>query len=132
MKIVFDTEPILAFFLGEEGADMVEKYLKSIEAGEIRGYLNIVNLSEVYYILYRISPKIAEEKFKIISESKTILVQPNKDFAKEAGKIKGEYAVSLADAFALSTAKAKGGKLLVGADREFKEIQGIEIEGIRR
>ena len=40
----------------------------------------------------------------------------------EAGKIKGEHAISLADAFAVATAIAKKDKLVVGRDDDFKKV----------
>ena len=40
----------------------------------------------------------------------------------EAGKKKGEHAISLADAFAVATAIAKKDKLVVGRDDDFKKV----------
>jgi len=59
---VFDTETLLIFYLGEDGSDVMENLLKRIQNKEIKGFLNIVNLAEFYYILYRREPAIAEEK----------------------------------------------------------------------
>jgi predicted nucleic acid-binding protein len=60
--VVFDTEALLIFYLGEEGADIVEDLLRRIQNKELKGFLNIVNLTEFYYILYRRDAAIAEEK----------------------------------------------------------------------
>jgi len=49
--VVFDTEALLIFYLGEEGAAVVEDLLKRIQNKEIKGFLNVVNLTEFYYIL---------------------------------------------------------------------------------
>ncbi len=49
--MVFDTEALLIFYLGEEGAAVVEDLLKRIQNKEIKGFLNVVNLTEFYYIL---------------------------------------------------------------------------------
>jgi len=62
VSVVFDTEALLAFYLGEPGGKNVERYLTKIMKGEIKGYLNIINLTELYYILYRRNPDLAEEK----------------------------------------------------------------------
>jgi len=43
---------------------------------------------------------------------------------KEAAKIKGSHALSLADAFTVATAKMKKANLLTGRDAEF---QGKEV-----
>ncbi|RLG22136.1 hypothetical protein DRN77_06530, partial [Methanosarcinales archaeon] len=60
--IVLDTESLLIFYLGEVGADVVEDLLKKVLRGDIKGYLNVINLTEFYYILYRKDPMIADEK----------------------------------------------------------------------
>ena len=54
--IVLDTESLLIFYLGEVGADVVEDLLKKVLRGDIKGYLNVINLTEFYYILCNYSP----------------------------------------------------------------------------
>ena len=121
--VVFDTEALLIFYLGEEGAEVVEDLLKRIQNKEIKGFLNIVNLTEFYYILYRRDATIAEEKVRNLRAYGMEIV-PLMDNAiwREAGKIKGEHGISLADAFAVATAIAKKDKLVVGRDEDFKKI----------
>jgi len=125
MSVVFDTEALLAFYLGEPGGKEVEKRLAKISKGEIRGYLNIVNHTELFYILYRRSPKLAEEKERNLRDYGLEIVPVDDEVLwKEAAKIKGEYTLSLADAFAVATARAKKANLLVGRDMEF---EGIDV-----
>ena len=62
--VVFDTEALLIFYLGEEGAEVVADLLRRIQNKETKGFLNIVNLTEFYYILYRRDAAIAEEKVR--------------------------------------------------------------------
>jgi predicted nucleic acid-binding protein len=121
--VVFDTEALLIFYLGEEGAEVVEDLLKRIQNKEIKGFLNIVNLTEFYYILYRRDATIAEEKVRNLRAYGMEIV-PLMDNAiwREAGKIKGEHGISLADAFAVATVIAKKDKLVVGRDEDFKKI----------
>jgi len=42
----------LIFYLDEPGAETLERYLQRIQARELTGYLNVVNLAEFYYILH--------------------------------------------------------------------------------
>ena len=130
MNIVFDTETLLAFYLGEPAGKKVEKRLVETMKREIKGYLNIVNLTELYYILYRKNPEIAEEKERNIRGYgvKIIPVEDN-ELWREAAKTKGKHALSLADAFAVATAKVKKANLLVGRDAEFDGMD-ISIERI--
>lgn len=130
MNIVFDTETLLAFYLGEPAGKEVERRLVETMKGETKGYLNIVNLTELYYILYRKNPEIAEEKERNI-RGYGVEIVPVKDneIWREAAKTKGKHALSLADAFAVATAKVKKAKLLVGRDTEFDGMD-ISIERI--
>ncbi len=130
MSVVFDTEALLAFYLGEPGGKKVERCLTRIMKKEIKGYLNIVNLTELYYILYRKSPELAEEKERNLRgyRLEIVPVDDNKLW-KEAAKTKGTHTLSLADAFAVATAKVKKANLLVGRDAEFRNV-GVSIEQI--
>jgi len=122
--VVFDTEALLIFYLGEEGAAVVEDLLKRIQNKELKGFLNVVNLTEFYYILYRRNPAVAEEKVKHLRAYGLEIVPVMDDgIWREAGKIKGEHGVPLADAFALATALVKKDKLVIGKDKDFKEVR---------
>lgn len=127
--VVFDTEALLIFYLGEEGADIVEDLLRRIQNKELKGFLNIVNLTEFYYILYRRDAAIAEEKERNLRVY-GIEIVPLMDNAiwREAGRIKGEHAISLADAFAVATVISKKDKLVVGRDEEFKKVSVPQIK----
>ena len=49
----------------------------------------------------------------------TVLPVEDDDLWRDAAKIKAKHPMSLADAFAVATAKAYKAKLVVGSDREF-------------
>jgi predicted nucleic acid-binding protein len=130
VSIVFDTEALLAFYLGEPEGKDVERRLTKIMKGEMKGYLNIVNLTELYYILYRRSPSLAEEKERNL-RGYGVKIVPIGDNGlwKEAAKMKGKHTLSIADAFAAATAKMEKTKLLTGRDAEFQDVD-ISIERI--
>ena len=131
MSTAFDTEALLAFYLGEQGGREVENRLVRITKGEISGYLNIINLTELYYILYRKNPELAEEKERNLrGYGLEIVPVDDNGLWKEAAKTKGKHALSLADAFAVATAKVKKANLLVGRDSEFDGTD-VSIERIR-
>ncbi|MCW3130928.1 MAG: type II toxin-antitoxin system VapC family toxin [Methanophagales archaeon] len=127
--VVFDTEALLIFYLGEEGAEVVEDLLRRIQNKELKGFLSIANLTEFYYILYRRDAAIAEEKVRNL-RAYGIEIVPLMDNAiwREAGRIKGEHAISLADAFAVATAITKKDKLVVGRDDDFKKVNVPQIK----
>jgi predicted nucleic acid-binding protein len=130
---VFDAEALLAFYLGEPGGKRVEGCLEEITRGESEGLMNVVNLSELHYILYRKSPELAAEKEHNLKGYgvEMVSLEAGDDLWKEAAEIKASYAPSLADAFAAATAKRKEATLVVGRDSEFTKITGIKMERIR-
>lgn len=130
MSIVFDTEALLAFYLGEPGGEEVMRFLVEVQEGKAKGYLNIINLSELYYILYRKSPEVAEEKERNLRGYGLEMVPVTDDrLWKEAARVKDEHALSLADAFAAATAKVKQAPLPTGRDKEFEDA-GIRVAKI--
>jgi predicted nucleic acid-binding protein len=131
-RLTFDSEAILAFFLGETGAELVRDNLEKVQKKEIEGYINILNLTEIYYILSRVDPKLAEEKQRNLRLYGLKVVPINDNgLWREAAKIKCYHSMSLADAFAVATAESLKTKLIVGSDKEFNNlsIQLLRIRG---
>ena len=131
VDVTFDTETLLIFFLCEEGSDVVEKYLRNVESESIHGFINAVNLSEFYYILYRRDTEAAEEYFQGILNSKLKFVGVDKNLTRLAGIIKGKYAISLGDAFCIATAFSKKTAVLAGSDPELNQVKDVEIIRVR-
>jgi ribonuclease VapC len=131
-RYTFDSEVILAFYLDEEGAEVVEDCLERVQSGEAEGCINIINLTEIYYILGRVSPELAEETEKKLHllGLKVVPVEDN-GLWREAARVKTKHSLSLADAFAVATAEDCKSKLVVGSDKEFKELN-IQLLRIRK
>ncbi len=131
MSVVLDTEGLLIFYLDEPGAETMEKYLDKTQIGELTGYLNVVNLAEFYYILFRRDPKLANEKENNLRSYglKIVPVTDNRLW-REASLIKAEHALSLADSFAVATAKIMNAKLITGRDQELKRA-GVPLIKLR-
>jgi predicted nucleic acid-binding protein len=122
-RLTFDTETILAFYLGEKGGETVRDAFEKVQNGDAEGYINILNLTEIYYILYRVDPELAEQKQRSLRlyGLKVIPIEDN-DLWREASRIKSKHTLSLVDAFAAATAKTLKSKLVVGSDKEFREL----------
>jgi len=131
LSVVLDTEGLLIFYLDEPGAETMEKYLDKTQIGELTGYLNVVNLAEFYYILFRRDPKLANEKENNLRSYglKIVPVTDNRLW-REASLIKAEHALSLADSFAVATAKIMNAKLITGRDQELKRA-GVPLIKLR-
>ena len=130
-RYTFDSEAILAFYFGEKGGEIVRDLLERVRSGAAEGYINIINLTEIYYILSRVSPELAEEKTSNLrlNSLKVVPVEDN-GFWRGAGPAKAKNPLSLADAFAVATAKAFKSKLVVGSDKEFMELN-VQLLKIR-
>jgi predicted nucleic acid-binding protein len=128
LRYVFDTEVILKFYLGEEGAKKVKDRLAMIVNGEDEGYVNLVNLTEFYYILHRKSPRVAEEKLSNLMAFglKPVNVKGN---WKTAAKIKAGKGMPLGDAFAAATALTLDATLLAGHNTDFTGLN-IKLERV--
>ncbi|AIF82342.1 putative nucleic acid-binding protein, contains PIN domain [Candidatus Nitrososphaera evergladensis SR1] len=130
---------MLILYLEEKGAERVAELLTQVLEGKIKGYMSVVNLAELYYILARKSSKIAEEKERNL-RSFGIRIVPVKgdpeDAAmwKEAALLKASpslsLSLSLAYAFAAATAKVLSSTLVTGSDPEFERIKGIRTERV--
>jgi predicted nucleic acid-binding protein len=130
--IVFDTQALLKFYFGEPGSDVVEGYLKQILEKRVKGYINLITLTELYYILARVSEEIAEEKERNLRSFgvKVVSLRDKSSLWKTAAKIKARNALSLADAFGAATALFLKSTLLTGADKEFSRIDVLKIERV--
>jgi predicted nucleic acid-binding protein len=119
-SLTFDSEPLLAFFLGETGGEIVTDCLAKIQRKEIDGFINVVNLAEVYYILFRLNPLQADETCRALCHLGLIILPvEDDDLWRNAAKIKAQHSLSLADAFAVATAEKQKSTLVVGSDKEF-------------
>ena len=128
-RYTFDSEAVLAFYFGEKGGDTVRDLLERVRSGAAEGCINIINLTEIYYILSRLSPELAEEKTSNLRMHglKVIPVEDNSLWC-EAAHVKAKHSLSLADAFAVATAKVYKSRLVIGSDREFR---GLGIQFLR-
>ena len=130
-RYTFDSEVILAFYLGEEGGEVVRDCLEQVQSGAAEGCINVLNLTEIYYILCRVDAKLAEEKQRNLRLYGLKVVPVEDDgLWREAARVKTKHSLSLADAFAVATAETFKSKLVVGSDKEFKELN-IQLLKIR-
>lgn len=128
--IVFDTEPLIAYFCDEPGSDTVETYIDAVER-TADGYISAVNLAEVHYIVRAIDDKERAETVVAMLEESGIKRVDTTDVWPEAADFKYRYSPALGDAFALGTAAHVDGTLLVGADDDYDSVTDVELERFR-
>jgi len=127
-KIVFDSFAILSFFKGEKGSKIVQDKIEQVQNGKLSGFIAAVNLAEIYYIIWREKgEEDAETAAQSIKDWGVKLVSIDENLAKEAGSIKANHSLSLADAFAAAVTKNENATLLTG-DSEFKPLNDLSIQ----
>lgn len=128
--IVFDAEPLIAYFCDESGSDAVEMYVDAVE-GATDGYISAINLAEVHDIVRAIdSEERADAVVDVLEESGIRRVDTKQAWAS-AADFKFRYSPALGDAFALGTAAYVDGMLLIGADDDYDDVTGVPIERFR-
>lgn len=119
--LVFDAEPLIAYFLDEDGAEVVEQHLERVRDGAT-GLISAVNITEVLYITAgERTMEMAEVCIKAIRQFGIEVVECIGVW-ETAGNIKYDYQTSLADAYAVATVDDRGGTLIVGADDDYDDI----------
>ncbi|MFC7157882.1 PIN domain-containing protein [Halomarina halobia] len=129
-RIVFDAEPLVAYFCDEPGSDTVQTYVEAV-TGSSDGYLSAVTFTEVHYVVRAIDGEERADVVADVIEETGIRRVDTAETWRQAAEFKYRYSPALGDAFALATAAHVGGVLLVGADDDYDEIGDVPIERFR-
>lgn len=128
--VVFDAEPLIAYFSDEPGSDTVEQYLTAVE-GATTGYISAVNAAELHYIVRgNAGLERAETVMEVLEESGIQRISTDELWRKTAD-FKFGYSLALGDAFALAAAAVVNGTLLVGAGDDFATVTDVPITRFR-
>jgi len=128
-ELVFDAEPLIAYYWDERGADAVDRQLERLEEGTVRGAISTVTCTEVRYVVDRDDPDRAAAYVDRLRNWLTV-VDAERVWDR-AARFKLEHAVALGDAYTLATAAELGATAFVGADAEYDGIEAVEIERFR-
>jgi len=121
---VLDACALIAFLTDEEGAELVEALLFEASIQKVDLLMNKVNFLEIYYGIYR-DDGIQEANSameKILNLPLTIIDTLTDDLFYEAGKLKAENKISLADAIAIGEANVRGVELVTCDHHEFDPL----------
>jgi len=126
-KSVLDSFAILAWLQNEQGSDRVEALLTQAQRRKTFFLLNVISLGEVYYRLaMQHGHPLAQT---IIRQFETVPIQlypcdhdlGDHNLVIEAAKIKADYPMAYADAFAVATAMKEDAVIITG-DPEFRQV----------
>jgi predicted nucleic acid-binding protein len=124
-RILFDAHAILKWTQKERGYQKVKSLLVACREQSALGYMNQINLGEVYYKTIRAAGLEEAKKFlENFFRLPLSIILPDSELIWKASEIKAEYAISYADCFAAATALRYEAAILTG-DREFKKIESL-------
>lgn len=120
-EYVLDANAVMRYFQNQPGADAVEKLIQRELLNEIRLYMSVVNLGEVFYSLAKF---IGEERtLQNIRELRGAVeaVPLDEEFAIEAAALKYHYKMGYSDSIAAVLAMRRKATL-VTADPDFEKL----------
>jgi ribonuclease VapC len=132
--LVLDSFAVLAWLGGEEPAsETVQSLLDQSAAGEIDLVMSRMNVGEVYYVVAkRHGHATAKSVDKQLYKMPVDFVSVTDELVAEAARIKADYPLAYADAFAAALALEHRAELVTG-DPEFEELEdqmGLEVRWI--
>lgn len=123
---MLDSYALLAWLQDEPGAGTVQTLLEKAKQKRTQIYVSWMNIAELYYVTKRRSneadPQLAADKVVEVIENLPIQIESiSKTEAVAAARLKADYTISLADAFAAALAKTYEAHVVTG-DLEFESL----------
>jgi predicted nucleic acid-binding protein len=98
----------------------------------MRLLMSAVNVGEAHYVLRKRHSVALAEDWRAMSATLPVTLEvPGMDDIWNAAALKGQYAISYADAFAAALALKYDCPLVTG-DREFRSIAHLELDWLNR
>ena len=125
---ILDACSVIAFLSKELGGAEVRTLFRRAEKGEIKIFMHNLNLLEIYYGLRRVHGEVSSRvRLDYIKHlPMTFLSEIGGDSFIEAGRLKAEYKISLADAVLLSEASILGAMVVTADHHELDAVEKVE------
>ncbi|MCL2146300.1 MAG: PIN domain-containing protein [Synergistaceae bacterium] len=125
---VLDACAVTAIVNGENGGEVVGAVIEAAYNGRARVMMNIINLLEVYYDKLRSLGKSEADKLIAVIKKQPIVIvsEISASVFVEAGRIKANYRISLADSIAIAEALTSGAILVTSDHHEMDEVEANE------
>lgn len=121
---IFDAYAVLCWMQEEPGSSYIDYLMEEAEKEAVKIYISAINVGEIFYRLIK-SGKGKEAASFLLDVKKKVfpwqVVPATNTRIWEAAKLKGEYKISYADAFAMALAQETGGEI-VTRDPEIIEV----------
>lgn len=124
-SVLFDSHAILKWTQKESGYQKVKSSIMACRDQSMIGYMNQINLGEVYYMTIRaVGTDKARDFLENFLRLPINIVLPDSGLIWRASEIKAESPLSYADCFAVATAIRFKATILTG-DPEFKKAENL-------
>ena len=124
-KYLLDACSVIAYLTKEEGADTIETLIDEAIEEDIELLIHKINFFEVFYDVWKSQGEstaaIVFSTFKKLPV--TIIESISDELMIEAARFKTGYRVSVADSYALATARLHGAVLITSGHREFDPVE---------
>lgn len=124
-KYVLDACSVIAYLVKEEGSDVIETLINDAIEKEAELLMHMINFFEVFYDTWKsqgeATAMIVFELFKKLPV--TLIESISDEVLTEAARLKNGYHISVADSFALATAKIHGATLVTSDHHEFDPVE---------
>ena len=128
-SIMFDTSALIAYFLDEDGAKEVDYWLRDVEDDEVKGYISVVTLSELAFVVGNISMELANFISAYIEESNLLVVPLTYDIAKQSGyyRLKNKaLKLSYADCYIITGCINEKIDSIITADKAWEKLKDVK------
>jgi predicted nucleic acid-binding protein len=130
---VLDTWAIIEWIVGRPPARKhLDDLLAEAGVGRTNLLMSALSVGEVHYVLRKNHSVALAEDWRALSRSLPVTLEvPTLDDIWNAAALKGQYAISYADAFAAALAHKYECPLVTG-DRDFRRVAHLELEWLDR
>ena len=119
---MLDSFAVIALLNRDPGFENIKHLLLQAQESGLPLLMNEINVGEVFYLTAkRVSWEMAEEFLKSLPALPVELVSNSYADVLEAARIKAQFPISYADAFAVATAIRRNAVIVTG-DREFRSV----------
>ncbi len=112
---IFDAFAVLCWMQEEPGSAYINHLMEEAEKKAIKIHISAINVGEIFYRLHKSGKSKVAASFLSDIKRKVFpwqVVPATNTRVWEAAKLKGEYRISYADAFAMALARETGGEIV--------------------